>query len=391
MANTRKTILTLHRWLGLGSGLVVFIVSITGCLYAFQEEIFDAVHQDVLYVAQPQQQALPMSVLYEKAQEALGPEYPITAAITHKDPVKTWSFEALKEDHEALTYFGQHVYFQTAYLNPYTGEVAGVMDSKYEFFELVKYLHWSLWLSTEVGQPIVGVSTLIFLVMLISGLVLWWPGSKSKKAFKQRFTVKWGAKFKRLNYDLHNVPGFYISMISAIVALTGLVMAFRWVLALVYFMASGGETAETPPVKLEAPVVQTASTPLDEVFTSSRSLYPEAATIGLFGAAQDSLVLAYVKVQDDVYYESHNLLYERATGKPLTAQHHEDRNAGEKLLYMNYDIHVGAILGMPGKILAFLASLVCSSLPVTGFLIWYGKRGKQKKHPRVAAPARVSA
>jgi uncharacterized iron-regulated membrane protein len=47
---------------------------------------------------------------------------------------------------------------------------------------------------------------------------------------------------------------------------------------------------------------------------------------------------------------------------------------------MNYDIHVGAIGGLTGKIIAFIASLVCASLPVTGFLIWWGKR---RKSPRV--------
>jgi uncharacterized iron-regulated membrane protein len=46
---------------------------------------------------------------------------------------------------------------------------------------------------------------------------------------------------------------------------------------------------------------------------------------------------------------------------------------------MNYDIHVGAILGLPGKIIAFLASLIPASLPVTGFLIWWGKKKKGKK------------
>jgi len=46
---------------------------------------------------------------------------------------------------------------------------------------------------------------------------------------------------------------------------------------------------------------------------------------------------------------------------------------------MNYDIHTGAILGLPGKILAFFASLICASLPVTGFYIWYGRKYKKKE------------
>jgi uncharacterized iron-regulated membrane protein len=48
---------------------------------------------------------------------------------------------------------------------------------------------------------------------------------------------------------------------------------------------------------------------------------------------------------------------------------------------MNYDIHTGAIIGLPGKILAFFASLIAASLPVTGFMIWLGRRNKKKKLP----------
>jgi len=47
---------------------------------------------------------------------------------------------------------------------------------------------------------------------------------------------------------------------------------------------------------------------------------------------------------------------------------------------MNFDLHLGFFMGLPGKILAFLASLICASLPVTGFLIWYNRKwGKRSK------------
>ena len=41
---------------------------------------------------------------------------------------------------------------------------------------------------------------------------------------------------------------------------------------------------------------------------------------------------------------------------------------------LNYDIHIGAVLGLTGKIIAFLISLICASLPITGFLVWWNKR-----------------
>jgi len=62
-----------------------------------------------------------------------------------------------------------------------------------------------------------------------------------------------------------------------------------------------------------------------------------------------------------------------------------DATIANKFNRMNYDIHVGAILGLPGKILAFFASLIAASLPVTGFYIWWGRRRKASSQPLIAA------
>jgi uncharacterized iron-regulated membrane protein len=53
-------------------------------------------------------------------------------------------------------------------------------------------------------------------------------------------------------------------------------------------------------------------------------------------------------------------------------------STADKIYRMNYDLHTGSILGLPGKIIAFFASLICASLPVTGFLVWWGKKKKKK-------------
>jgi uncharacterized iron-regulated membrane protein len=54
----------------------------------------------------------------------------------------------------------------------------------------------------------------------------------------------------------------------------------------------------------------------------------------------------------------------------------------QRLVEMNYDLHVGAIAGLTGKIIAFIVSLVCASLPVTGFLVWWFK--KRRSGPKIA-------
>ncbi|WP_370871231.1 PepSY domain-containing protein [Algoriphagus sp.] len=53
-----------------------------------------------------------------------------------------------------------------------------VKDEFADFFRLVLDGHFYLWLPSEIGQPMVASFTLVFLVMVISGLILWWPKNK---------------------------------------------------------------------------------------------------------------------------------------------------------------------------------------------------------------------
>lgn len=65
-----------------------------------------------------------------------------------------------------------------------------------------------------------------------------------------------------------------------------------------------------------------------------------------------------------------NAYFDARNGRYLGKDAFKDHHLGEKIIRLNYDIHTGAVLGLPGKIIAFLISLICASLPVTGFIIW---------------------
>jgi len=60
-----------------------------------------------------------------------------------------------------------------------------------------------------------------------------------RKAIKQRFKIKWNAKRKRLNWDLHAIIGFYLSFILILITFTGLVMSYDWAENLIYKLADG--------------------------------------------------------------------------------------------------------------------------------------------------------
>lgn len=385
MAKTKKKktfkqwIGKIHLWLGLASGLIVLLLSITGCIYVFAEEITDFLRSGEMYVEQVKETKLPVSRLWEETQNVLGPDKKINRVSVSKDPQRTIVFHCYEGVEGAITYFGGIKHYISIYVDPYTGKVMGIYDEEMDFFSIVKMLHWSLLLNIPIGQQIIGWSTFIFVIMLITGIILWWP--KNKSARKQRLWFQWkdSTKWRRKNYDIHNIFGFYIATIAIIIAFTGMVWAFTWFQALVYVAGSG--TLTQPEIEQGQSIVTVTGNKeiaFDKAYATALSKHSEAKGFS-FSQPQDStgVIDVYVQQYEGVYYVSHNMQFDQYTGKLLTERNHDDKNFGEKLINANYDIHVGAILGIPGKILAFIASFICGLLPITGFIIWWGRTNKK--------------
>ncbi|RYE29549.1 MAG: PepSY domain-containing protein [Sphingobacteriaceae bacterium] len=372
----------LHLWLGLISGLVVFVVAITGCLFSFQKEISEAVAHDLYFVKPPAHaKTLSVTVLQQVANKALNGN--ASFITTFSDRSRSWEFMVYEAGDQNETWILNTIKtYQSAFIDPYSGKVLGLKDYKKDFFIIIKYLHWSLLLNNQYGQPIVGYSTLIFVLLMLSGLILWWPKNLKKSNVNKSFKIKWSAKFKRLNYDLHNVLGFYALFIGLILGLTGMVWAMKWFEKTIYVIAS----QSTTPPKLVSSVSDSTQTsaknPLDMAFYTAKNSMPAAKRIGLSPAAGHKGVIYVSGYADgETYYKYDQLQFDQYSGRLLSRQNYADKNSGEKLIAMNYDIHVGSVWGLPGKILAFLVSLICASLPVTGLIVWLQK-GKKAK-PRV--------
>lgn len=367
----------IHLWLGLASGLVIFILGFTGCILAFEEELKDFIYKDRYFVEQQHIPRLPIQKLLSIAQKTLGKNQIISGINIYQKDSRTISMSTYKGRPNGWNYFNVIDYSSTIYLNPYTGKVLYIENSKLEFFRLILMLHYNLLLE-DVGGLIIGWSTFIFVILLISGLILWWP--KSKAAAKQRFSFKWKAttKWKRKNYDLHNILGFYTLIFALLIALTGMVWAFSWFDNSVQWIANGGTS--TPPEKPYTSDSTAHKNPAvfdlvykDIQLRSPNDVYyisiPENRTATIYANSQS----------DEKPYQWTTFNYDQNTGKNLSVLFYKDKFPGEKLRNMNYYIHTGSILGFPGKILAFLVSLICTGLPITGFYIWWGRNQKNNK------------
>lgn len=362
----------LHLWLGIASGIIVFIISITGCILVFEHEIQDLMNANLSVVAQHEDRLLPPSAIHQA----------VVKAIPGKEVHSLW-YHGLEKT-VAVTMNSD----STVFVNPYTGEIVAFKDHE-DFFHEVDELHRNLMLGREIGKPIVGWATFIFFFLLISGLIMWWPKRWNKTNRDKSFKIKWKAKFKRINYDLHNVLGFYTLLIAVLMAVTGLVMSFSWFSRTMYW-ATGGEgqaPRKRPAKEVLAPAIDPALVIADNIFYKVRNeiaTHNKNEVIVSIPEAPDELIYActdmFAGFWRDLYFEPATLELSSRSGKRL-----EDLSFPDQVRKLNYSLHVGASLGLTSKIIYFICSLVCASLPITGFYIWWGKRKKTKKknNPRL--------
>jgi uncharacterized iron-regulated membrane protein len=383
--NLKYWIGKIHLWLGLASGLLVVFLGLTGCILAFQREI-EGFTLSFRNIESQERPFLEPSALKHAAAKALPGKEPHSISFYGKDRAAEVVFFGLEPE-----------YYYTAFINPYDGKVLKVKDMNKDFFRVVLMGHFYLWLPPEIGQPIVASATLVFLIMLISGLVLWWP--RNRAASKQRFSIKWNARWRRINYDLHNVLGFYITWVMIFIVVTGLVWGFQWFARSLYWVSSGGKSLVQyyEPLSDKAGTVSANARPIeDRIYEKMKAEHPDARMIEVHYPENDTTAVAGVANPDiNTYWKQDIRYFDQYTMKEISVNHAYGRYAtaslADKITRMNYDVHVGAILGLPGKIMAFCGSLIAASLPITGFYIWWGRRHKQPKRKPVREKKAVLA
>ncbi len=352
----------LHLWLGLVSGLIVLVVSITGCILVFEQEIKQLTSPWLHAPRNNGEAYLPPSALYRSVKQAL-PDKEVHSVWYHGENLSAH----LTIDGDSLVY-----------VNPYTADVLAYVHGE-DFFHFIEEGHRELWLPHKLGHAVVSWGTLVFFVLLITGMVLWWPKRWNKRNLQQAFTVNWKARFKRVNYDLHNVLGFYSLIIAALIAFTGLMMGFPWFNKAVFSLA-GGELK--PRVSAVSDTTLSANTVMMEQvdkawkkgITEIGRHNKEAVIVHFPDDATEAIYVCvdmYMGTWRDVYLDQYSLQELPGTNPRL-----QDVDRGTWIRRMNYGLHVGETGGLPTKLLYFLASLVCASLPVTGFLVWWGKKKK---------------
>lgn len=378
-SNYRKPILLIHKILGLITGLIVLIEAITGCLWVFKDEI-ESLYEPQFIIEGTDKSVIPLS----KAR-AVG------QSIFPKQSIHGILFHQHSEPIEIIFYDPEPEFYQSVFLHPHTAEVLQVKDHFSGFFAFVLEGHVRLWMPASFGEQVVGTGILMFIFIIISGLLLWIP--KKRKLLKQRLKFQWkpNINWRRKNFDLHTVVGFYISVFALLFALSGSIMAYSWFKHSVYKLAGGDKSIEFIIPKSASVQLSDQNTvsenKIDNLMPKLRNQFPHATAYEVHLPQNDEQSI-YVEIfnTEGVYYNSDYRFYDQNTLQQLYTGSvygaYEEAGFSEKIVRMNYDIHVGAIGGFAGKLIAFFASLIVASLPITGFLLWYGKAYKKKQSKR---------
>lgn len=363
-----RAIAWLHLWPSIVSGIIVVFVCLTGTVIVYNEEIMDYTAGDAKYVTPPANAKKVSHFEIVKNITQHDSDLAISEFVVFKDPERSIRVRAFNPAIKKLA---------MVYVDPYTGKVLKVDNTIYFFF-VTAHLHGSL-LAGPAGGWIVAISTIIFVISCITGLVLWWPKKWNRTTRQASFTIKWKARFKRLNYDLHNVYGFYSLLVCFILGMSGLIIFFHPLMDLT-IKATGGTLEHLDEV---LPKTDSTKTSKDMILFAQQVLekdYPDKKMVSIWNFDKPGLG-AFVFNSGDANLKSMAnadiTIYDRYTGEKIELeqkylQHERTENTV-------WQLHMGQWWGWVGKLSTFIAGIVATSLPITGFLIWWGRRNKKKK------------
>lgn len=366
MPSTKKIIRYLHLWPGLISAIIVFFVCITGTIIVYSDEIMELSAGKAKYAQEIKTERLPANEILKILNEKFPTRKP-SYMVAYKDPERSVRFNMFSKE-EGL---------RMVYVDPYSGEILKD-DSTIYFFYITAHLHNSLLLG-KPGQWIIDIATIIFIIELITGLILWLPKKWNAKTLKNIFSVKVKSTSQRLNYDLHRVLGIYALIMLLILSLTGLLIAFEPLSHATMKILGAGEDGHSWQKSLPAFDAEKKEVELNSLIKEAFDKYPKKEEVQIDVFKLETKGYYFLRVADRIGLKSAQnpeyLVYERSGGKLIEMP--EATVKHEKIENTVWVLHMGNWMGQLGKLVTFLAGLIASSLPITGFYIWWNKRKKK--------------
>ena len=389
----RKIFRNIHLWLSVPFGILITLICFSGAALVFEKEVMELCHRELYFVKKVEAAPLPMEQLMIKVAATLPDSVSVTGVNISSDPERAYQVTLSKPRRASM------------YVDQYTGEITG----KYErapFFNFMFRMH--RWLLDSMkqdggifwGKMIVGTSTLMFVFVLISGVVVWWP--RTRKALKNSLKIVANKGWRRFWYDLHVAGGMYALVFLLAMALTGLTWSFQWYRTGFYktfgvevqpsmghgnaaanATAKGGKRDGKPEGREGRGAHRYSPyTNWQQVYEQLAEANPDYKQISVSDGSASVAVPRFGNQRGTDRYK-----FNPRNGEITETTLYTDLDNSGKIRGWIYSVHVGSWGGMLTRILTFVAALIGASLPLTGYYLWIRKKIKR----RPASPKFLSA
>jgi uncharacterized iron-regulated membrane protein len=429
---------TLWRWHFYAALFVMpflIVLALTGTLYCFQLQIEPLLYPKLMKVEPRTTPELTESALLSRASAAMPGGSRATTASINPDPRRSAEFVFRLPDGDK----------QSIYLNPYTGEVLGTLSVEHRLMRQIRLIHRGL-LIGKPGELVMELAACWTLVMIGTGLALWWP--REKFSFRGQLWPHFARRGRPLWKELHAVLGFWLATGALAFVLTGLPWSGSWgkqfkALAtsaqLGYPVGAWGDshlhstlragaagvpatssraamnhhdhlTESMPGMTLDnLPLPQTPWATGDTRVPQSRATMPQsvisldeiiviARARGLSNSYDIALPTSPTGVYTVSYFppdprDERTLHIDQYSGALLTDIGYRDYGAVAKAVSYGTSLHMGRFFGLANQLLCAVISLGLVAMAVTGCVMWWKRRPQRAlgapARPRIAPPMRA--
>ncbi|RZA06895.1 MAG: PepSY domain-containing protein [Moraxellaceae bacterium] len=384
----RSVLSLLHRWFGLSIATFLFIAGLTGAIIAWDHEL-DALLNPSMYKADGYAQAQTPLELARQF-ESTNPGLMVTFM-----PLALEDGEAMSVMVSARKTPSGHTpelpYNQIA-LNPYSGEVQAqrqwgeISLSPENLLPFIYKLHYSLHIpesfNMQTGVLLMGIIGIVWMLDCFVALSISFP---SRSQWRKSFAFRWGSNRQKITFDLHRSGGMWVWFLLLVMAITSISMnlgsqVVRPIVSVFSNLTpSPLDTKQATPfsdpeIKREAVVAlaqaeaknREIQAPLGGIFYSPMS---DIYGVGFYAPGMG---------HGDMGLGNPWLYFDGKTGAYLGGTIPGQGTAGDIFMQLQFPLHSGRIIGIPGRIIITVMGLAVAMLSVTGVIIWARKRKSRK-------------
>ncbi len=360
----RRVLFQVHLWVGVAAALYVLAVSVTGAALVFRIHLQRAVHPELLTARTDGPQADIVTVL-ERVRDAYprgrlsGVDAPTTVRPTH------------------LAYVTEDDRFRTVLSDPVTAEVLGELP-EHSVVRTLQDLHFDL-LAGPTGRVVNGAGALCLLLLCMTGLFIWWPGSAG---WRRGLVVDWRRPWRRVTWELHGAVGIWTLVLTAGWAVTGAYFVFPAEFRAAVDRVSPLTTVRPPQSNPDG--AGSAPRPTwREMVDLARQAEPDAfvARVVLPAADEAAFRVLFVDHRPTPLGSRHlrTVYLDQHTGERLAAPEPPAATLGDTVMAWIGPLHFGNFGGLGIRFAWLITGLAPGVLAVTGLLLWW---------TRVVAPLR---